>query len=161
MVKQVELFRSDKSALVDDEDYDLVSQYKWYCNLQGNIFYALRSITKISGLKSMQKMHILLTGFKMTDHQNGDGLDNRRINLRPTTYMLNRANSIKRRPGLSKYKGVTWSNTNRMWYVRVQVNGKRQHIGYYLLEEEAALAYDRAAIIAFGEHAKLNFPEVK
>jgi len=62
----------------------------------------------------------------------------------------------------SKYKGVSWRKARRNWYVSVRMNYKNNHIGSYEVEKEAALAYDKAATIAFGEYARTNkmmFPE--
>lgn len=89
------------------------------------------------------------------DHIDGDGLNNRRTNLRWATQSQNFAN---RRPmeGTSKFKGV--SRFRRKWQVKVKLNRESHWVGLFDDEVEAAKAYDAAAIRLFGEYARLNFP---
>ena len=89
------------------------------------------------------------------DHINGNGLDNRKQNLRIATQSQNLAN----KPFFKgKFKGVSFSKRNKIlskpWAVKVG----RKHIGYFSTEEEAAMAYDKSAIEMYGEFAWLNFP---
>lgn len=98
---------------------------------------------------------------KMGDHRNGDGLDNRRKNLRPATQQENSRNSSPQRDKNTPYKGV--SESARLgcvvYLARITVNGKIVWLGVFRFVEGAALAYDVAARIYFGEFARLNFPD--
>jgi len=142
-----------QQAIVDDEDYDLVVQYKWHAKKGYNKFYAGRSV----GTYGKQLMHTLITGFAQVDHVNGDGLDNTRANLRPATTSQNAANRQKRSGRSSKYKGVVFRKDRKKWIARIQVDGRRINIGLFENEMVAAKAYDDKAIQHFGEYAVLNF----
>jgi hypothetical protein len=96
----------------------------------------------------------------VVDHINGDRLDNRRANLRFCTLAQNKQNSRPYRGGTSRYKGVSWKRTGKgtgKWLARIRVDGKDIHLGFHKEEEEAAKAYDTAAIRYYGEFARTNF----
>jgi hypothetical protein len=97
---------------------------------------------------------------KDVDHKNGDGLDNRRENLREATAAQNARNAKKRPSAASKFKGVNrdTSRTDRIWRARIRVDCKLIHLGRFSTEEEAARAYDEAARRLHGEFACVNFP---
>lgn len=143
-------------ALVDEEDFLRFSRRSWRTNRAG---YA-RATTTV-GRKAERKtasflLHRLVLGAspgQWIDHINRDKLDNRRANLRLATVSQNTANH----PGYghsSRYKGVTWNKRARRWQVAVQ----HRYVGVFASEEDAARAYDRAALAAYGEFAFLNFP---
>jgi hypothetical protein len=148
-------------ALVDEEDYAWLSAYRWHAHGRR---YAARWANE-DGKRRLVYMHrqILGTGpGEQTDHKNGDGLDNRRENLRFCTSAENLRNSRKyRRKGgaTSRYKGVSWHRRGGKWQACVQVGGKGRHLGHFADERAAALAYDRAAVEHFGEFARPNFPD--
>ena len=93
-----------------------------------------------------------------TDHINGDGLDNRKQNLRICTHAENLRNRRLGKNNTSGYKGVSWHKLHKLWYAHISHNKKLMSLGYFKDKEEAAKAYDRKAIELFGEFAKLNFP---
>ena len=98
-------------------------------------------------------MHMLITGYPLTDHRNGDGLDNQRHNLRPAT---NSQNNHNRGPAIgrsSSYKGVHWHKGCRKWQASIRIDGKRRHLGLFASEEDAARAYAEAALEVQGEYA--------
>lgn len=139
--------------LIDDEDYNLVSQYTWtVCKGKKNTtYYATTGSQKIS-------MHRLLMGFPLkVDHKGGDGLNNQKYNLRACTPTQNNRNTRKRRTTTtSQYKGVDWKADHRRWRAQIKLDGKNLHLGYFDTEHAAAQAYDQAALIYFGEFAHLN-----
>lgn len=109
------------------------------------------------------KMHDFLFGEPpegyVVDHINGDKLDNRLCNLRFATLAENVANSKSKKGSTSEYKGVSWDSSRQKWISSIQINGKTKHLGRFDSEVECAKAYDRAAWEAYGEFARLNFPE--
>ena len=151
-----------KFAIVDDEDYELVNKYHWIGHKgQSGIFYA---IAAYGGRKQHKVvlMHRLITNASssvMIDHDNGDGIDNQKHNLRPCTNSQNQANA-KRRKGSSRYRGIYRKNQDATrWAAHITVNGKTIHLGCFYTEIEAARAYDKAARFHFGEFARLNLPD--
>lgn len=146
---------------VDVEDYDWLSQYKWYCTVGG---YAARSqYHKETGGQSRVLMHRELCYAPegmVVDHINRDPLDNRRANLRAATQKQNIWNrSLPKSAGWTRYHGIRWDKNRRAWQVRLTVNGRRESFGYYKDEREAARAYDRVAKKYRGQYAVLNFPK--
>ena len=149
-----------KVALVDDDDVERIIQYLWRAEPKGDAWYA-SSIHPRTGQKMYLHRFILNleSGDSDMDHINGNGLDCRKSNLRLATRSQNGANRPKFSGRYSsKYKGVGWKKQNQRWAASIRVNTKLIHLGYFLVEEDAARAYDRAAIKYFGEFAKTNFP---
>lgn len=142
-------------ALVDDDDYYELSKHSW-CYAEG---YAIRSVKKESGAHTTCKMHILIIGKRegfQVDHINGNGLDNRKSNLRYATQKENSYNSKSNKGGTSKYKGVRRQRDCKNWRARIQSDGKPIDLGYFSDEKEAAIAYNNAATELHGEYARLN-----
>jgi len=104
-------------------------------------------------------MHNEIMGFKGADHIDHDGLNNQKSNLRKANQGQNCANRKKSTTAKSFYKGVYWNEKNKKWKVSIMKNGKSRHLGYFALEIDAAIAYDKAATELFGEFANLNFKE--
>ena len=162
MPKEILLTQS-QIAIVDDADFEWLNQWKW-CAQQSHMpeedytFYVVRHIR--SGVKTTKiYMHRLILGLRSTeqgDHINGDGLDNRRCNLRSCSHSQNQMNSRKRRGCSSQFKGVSWDKARHKWQAYIRVNGKKQHFGRHTSELEAARAYDSAARELFGEFARPN-----
>lgn len=143
-----------KRAIVYARDYPKVSRYKWFLCQDGVNQYAKTS-------HSVRMHHLILkrAAGKETDHINGNGLDNRRCNLRLVTRSQNSANKMKS-GGTSSFKGVTRIKHAYRWLVQITCNYKNFYLGIVPLEMEveAAKMYDRAARKLFGKHARLNFP---
>lgn len=141
-------------ALIDYEDFELVSKYKWYAKKSKNTYYAVCSVDKYL------KMHRLILGLSDTsvfaDHINGNGIDNRRSNLRSATPTQNSMNRSSAKNSSSKYKGVYWDEDRRKWASCMKSNGKTIYIGRFDNESEAALAYNKKATEVQGEFARLN-----
>ena len=130
-----------KVALVDDEDYEYLNQFKWYAQKIHNIYYAMRSLPKINKPHQLC-MHAVIVGTPpgmVTDHINGNGLDNRRENLRIVTNRENLQNL--HHPKSSKYPGVSFITSRKKWRTQIQLKGKRQFLGEYSDETTAATVY--------------------
>lgn len=142
-------------AAIDVADAELVVRYKWRAKVSdsGNV-YAKRTHW-CGGRPYEQYMHTLITGYTNCDHENGIGLDNRRANLRQATNSGQGANAPKRRDGLtSRFKGV--SRKGEKWQATIRKNGRKRWIGVFGSEEDAARAYDQAALELHGKFAKTN-----
>lgn len=92
------------------------------------------------------------------DHINGNGLDNRRKNLRAATRSQNAKNCNSHKDASSRYLGVSWDSARNLWIAQIYINKKNTRLGAFKIEEEAARAYDTAATIHHGQFARLNFP---
>jgi len=145
-------------ARVDAEDAELVLAFKWCAAPGTRTTYAARAFRREDGSQTTQSMHRLLTGFEVTDHINGDGLDNRRSNLREATYSQNNRNARMRSHNTSGFKGVSWCKRSGKWRANIFVDGKQLHLGLHARLEDAARSYDAAARTHFGSFATLNFP---
>lgn len=141
-------------ALVDDEDYELVMQYRW--NGRDTVSGGLYAVTRKRGSGSKIFMHRMLTGFPGADHRDLNGLNNQRANLRVSSHAQNQANKLKRKDSASPYKGVT--RHDGRWSAQVQLNYEIRNLGRFIDEIDAALAYDAGARALHGEFARLNFP---
>ena len=148
-----------KIAIIDDEDYEKVSKYKWQALNHYYTYYAMVSTDK----KNMY-MHRFIMNPKVSqhiDHINGNGLDNRRCNLRLANKQINAYNSKKRETykgvvSTSKYRGV--SKEGNRWRCRIRIDNKDIYLGRFDTEEEAARTYDKIAKLYIGEVVRLNFP---
>lgn len=144
-------------ALVDDEDFDWVSAWKWHARKSFGGFYAARTTSK--GGKVFLHRAILKAPTGMyVDHINGDSLDNRRANLRLVTHQQNMMNRVLSSSNTSRFKGVYWQNRGGRWIAKIKYNQKIRHIGTFLTEEDAARAYDTVARELFGDYGRFNFP---
>jgi hypothetical protein len=90
------------------------------------------------------------------DHINGDKADNRIANLRPATHKQNSANRLINKNSTSGVKGVGWHKNNAKWRAQIKLNGKKKNLGYFDAIEDAAAAYQNAAINNFGEFANIG-----
>lgn len=156
---------SGKVALVDDEDFEHLSKWDWYARAitsRNRIRYAVRE----EGPREHRKvifMHNVILGVKGVDHRNGDGLDNRRCNVRAATQSENSRNTRKMlyrkgKPTSSQYKGVCFDKQRKKWEAYIHPkNRRKRHLGRFESEVDAARAYDKAAKEHFGEFARPNF----
>ena len=140
-------------VLIDDADYPLISGHEWQPMQSKRTTYARCSI----GNRTV-RMHRLIMAAKpgiQVDHRNGNGLDNRRENLRLATSLQNGANKRTKGPA-SGFKGVYRTDRGKRWKAIITVGYKRQHLGCFDTAQEAAAAYDKAALEQFGEFACPN-----
>ncbi len=153
----IELTRS-MTTVVDEVDAGL-SSVKWFAISCSGKFYAARNLPMLNAKRQgTLLMHRYLTNppnHMVVDHINGDTLDNRRSNLRVCTHKQN-ISSSRSVTGNSKFKGVTFDKSRGKWSAQIKVDYKRIYLGRFAVEQDAALAYNKAAISAFGEFAVLN-----
>lgn len=101
-------------------------------------------------------MHrVLVPGAPEVDHINGNGLDNRRANLRRASRQQNAANGVKKGT-TSSMKGVCWDQARKKWKAQIKINYRTHFLGRFNSEMSAGVAYDAAAVAAFGEFARIN-----
>lgn len=149
-----------KVALVDDEDYDRLAAHNWYASKDGRTYYARRRDGRNGPTRVMHRVILDAEAQIEVDHINGNGLDNRRSNLRPCTRKENgRSRRATRKPGQhSAHKGVIYNVRAKKWRAYIYPDGRNTHLGYFKDEIDAALAYDAAAVRYFGAFARVNFP---
>ena len=159
-MKEIELTRG-MVALVDDEDFEYLNQWKWMAWKVRSYFYAARRLPgKRNDSRKLILMHRQIinppVNFEV-DHHDRNTLNNQRNNLRIATRSQNSAN--RKSCGTSKFLGVCIIKNRGYSYIRagIKIDGKNFHIGTFKTEEEAALAYDKKAIETHGEFANLNF----
>jgi len=151
-------------AIVDEEDAELVSQFRWrpYKSRYGHdLFYAFTNRRMDTRLTDNMLMHRLVMGLSKhdpdVDHVDGDGLNNSKSNLRTCTVSQNQANRHTLRADKSSvFRGVTWHKQISKWQAQVKVNGRSLYLGCFESEVDAAIAYNKAALQHFGEFARLN-----
>jgi hypothetical protein len=157
-MKQIPLTQ-EKFALVDDEDYEFLMQWKWYFS-QG---YAARGASYVDcngkSKTKILKMHRVLLNPELhvhVDHINGNALDNQKVNLRLCTHGENMKNSKIRKTNTSGFKGVYLDKRVNRFVAQISINGKRTHIGSFKTAIEAAIAYNEKAKTEYGKFANLN-----
>jgi hypothetical protein len=148
-----------KFAIVDDDDFEFVSEHKWYCNSNNMAVYECRiDRTKIRFL--MHRVIMDCPDGMEVDHINGDRLDNRKENLRIVTRHQNMLNRKVRSDSKTGYKGVEYKSDqarSRPYAAYIRIDNKKKTLGHYKTAEEAAKIYDEAALKYHGEYANLNF----
>jgi hypothetical protein len=149
-VKRIQLLNSDSVALVDDEDYDLLSNpaFRWRLNNNG---YPEATVL----------MHKLVANHERVDHRNQDPLDSRKKNLRHATRGQNRTNAKANRNSATGFKGVSYrrrGNGVNKFEAAIRKDGRATHLGCFPTAELAGEAYDNAARNVWGEFACVNFP---
>jgi hypothetical protein len=144
--------------LLDDQDAHYYFAHTWHLTAGRHTLYVKRTFQR-PGFKKNIALHREIVGAigpVIVDHINGNGLDNRRANLRVCRHRENLRNQPPRGERTSQYKGVYWVPSRKKWAVTMNVNGKTKAFGRYRSEQEAALAYNRAAKKYHGDFAWLN-----
>ena len=146
----------NRFTLVDDSDFAELSKYKWHispnhCGIPYVVCSRFKMHRQILGLKKGDG--------KMSDHRNGDTLDNQRSNLRVCNNSENQRNRKLNCNSTSGYKGVLWIKEINKWRPQLMVNGKRIYFGAFTCPIKAAKAYDTGAKKYFGKFSRLNFPD--
>lgn len=153
------------TALIDEIDADL-AVLKWTAKTNKRNVYAMRSIGdyRIKPAKNIGMHQIILERIlgrplengELPDHKNCNSLDNTRSNIRLANQTQNHANQRLSSRNTSGYKGVTYFKRTGRWVAKIKKNRVTKCLGYYDTPEEAAIAYNIAAIDLFGEFARLN-----
>lgn len=163
-MRRIELTQG-KVALVDDEDFDFLNQWKWHAIKAANIFYAGRTVNapRVRGQRQESKVILMHRAIKCVenkdthiDHADNDGLNNQKSNLRECTCGQNLSNRRKRINSKNTYFGVRQKKGRKNYEATIRHNGVVHYIGMFEQESEAAKAYNREAIKYKGEFAKLN-----
>lgn len=148
-----------KFALVDDEDFEYLNQWKWFAHKRGSGYYATRKeknkqISMHRQIMSVNDISVLI------DHRDRNSLNNQRNNLRTASRSQNNANTISRKNSYSKYLGVSLFRKTKAgkgkWRASIGKDKKIYHLGYFKTEQQAAIAYNKKALELHGEFANLN-----
>jgi len=153
-------------AIVDAEDFDRVSAFRWNARRGRRTWYAQRQVRITGGkCRGIQLHRFILdapTG-KLVDHINGNGLDCRKANMRLADAGQNSRNRRSNEGSISRFKGVSVIRRDdgriRAWTAAITFERRQKWIGVFGTEDEAAVAYDKQARELFGEFARTNFPE--
>lgn len=144
-----------KFAQVDDEDYEWLSQWKWYYSGE----YAVRNSSKLLGKRKILYMHREImqaaVGVEI-DHADMDTLNNQRHNLRVSTHAQNQENGRIYKTNTSGYKGVSWHKRDKVWSAAISVDNRQVFLGNFVNKEDAVKAYNAAALKFHGEFARIN-----
>ena len=144
----------NKQVIVDDEDYEELSKYKWHLS-NG---YAVRHVSTKPDIREYMHRKINDTPKGLvTDHINGNKLDNRKSNLRTATVSQNAMNSGKLSNTTNPYRGVSLHKKTGLWRARIQIDGKAWTVGYYKTPEEARDVYAVAAEAFFGNFVRAGY----
>lgn len=155
-MKEIQLTQG-KFAIVDDEDFEWLSKYRWFCNKPRNVIFrhTPRNHYKRKDIIMSREILNFPKGLQV-DHINGNRFDNRRSNLRICNHAQNNQNKRIQLNNTSGYKGVSWSKHAKKWLVRIKSDKKQKYLGYFKNKKEAALVYNQAAIKYHKEFAFLN-----
>jgi hypothetical protein len=143
-------------AVIDAADVHLVSGCNWYANTDGHTVYAQRG-AYADGVQKTTRLHRVLMSVDdglLVDHRDGDGLNNRRSNLRVATRAQNNRNQRLVVRNSSGFKGVSWDKHERKWQAQIRMNNKTHNLGRYRTPEDAHAAYCEASTRLHGEFAR-------
>ena len=147
-----------RHAIIDTVDIPLVEPGTWYALVNRQTAYAVRSVGT-RATKRVMLMHRVIVGAPDgmdVDHINGDGLDNRRANLRLATRSENMRNSRQSAANTSGFKGVCWNKRDQNWVAAITVEGRMRYLGAFGTPEAAHEAYLAAATRLFGQFARAS-----
>lgn len=151
----------EHTVLIDDEDAERVLRHTWhvtYCYRHGHAFLknVLTDTVKNNKKTGLLLHRLLVPNVSIIDHIDGNPLNNKKSNLRVCTNAENTRNCGKRVNNTSGYKGVSWHKYVKKFFAQIGSNGQKIHLGYFDGVEDAARAYNAAALKHFGEFARLN-----
>lgn len=140
-------------AICDASDAHAVNGLSWQSQVSKGGTYAKTNITMADGKRIVVMMHTLLTGYEFTDHIDGDGLNNRRSNLRAATRSENNRNSRMQKNNRSGRKGVSRARSGK-WIARIAVDGRQIYLGRFQTMDDAHYAYCEASRKLHGEFGR-------
>lgn len=148
------ILKNKKTVLVNNRDYKKLIKHKWkYCFTQGKEYvYTYSEGKRIS----MHRYLLNPNADQEVDHVNGNGLDNRKKNLRRCSHSQNMMNRKINKNNKSGYKGVCYRARINLYYAYISVNSKTINLGHYKKIKDAALAYNTAAQKFYGKFASIN-----
>ncbi len=147
----------NRYATIDDEDYELIQQHRWYFHDR----YTKTNV-RVPGTPRRYKsvsMHRLIMNAPpgvQVDHRDGNGLNNTRTNLRFATPAQNARNRAACRKNACGFKGVAGIETEGKWAATIHKNGRNIQLGKRSTPQDAARLYNAAAILLYGDFARLN-----
>ena len=143
-------------AIIDFVDFERLGRFKWSFKQSKYHGYAVR---QVKGIRHWLHKEVLGAG-GLVDHRNGDRLDNRRENLRPSDNASNQRAYRRKSDGkTSVYRGVSWDTERVRWVASIEVDGVKQFVGRFPTEEDAARARDRRAESLGFPVESMNFPD--
>lgn len=151
-MKEIKLTQG-KVALVDDDAFDVLNRVKWYATYTHSNWYAVRNYRIGVRRQGREKMHHRIIGHPMpgfvTDHLDGNGLNNQRSNLSIVSHRGNNLNNTARRnkKTYSKFVGVTWDKRHNKWQSQITSNGQTKWLGRFDNEQQAGEAYKNAVAV--------------
>ena len=161
-IVKIELRRKGKEnvyAIIDKNDLPTVIGYHWYPAKGGNTktMYAKARVSMKSTRVSLHRVIIgdIPEGYEV-DHANGNGLDNRRRNLRIATREQNARNIAHPTSNTSGYKGVSMDQRTKKWVAHIRYGNKKHYLGSFQTRKDAAIAYNQKAEEVHGDFAALN-----
>ena len=145
-----------KLAIIDAEDYPKIMKHRWHAQKHRNTFYATTNIQMNGGSLRMHQILIPYDTSYMVDHANGNGLDNRKSNLRQATAAQNGWNRGKQINNTSGFKGVCLHKASKKWAAEITLNGKQTHLGLFETPQEASNAYTQASKELHGAFGRIS-----
>lgn len=148
-----------REVLYDAEDADIVESAGWLLCRSGEIFYVRRRAYSPQGAQiGYEHLHRMIANCPegyFVDHINGNGLDNRRSNLRICTHAENMRNRRIHRNNKSGYKGVYFDpSRGGRWRAQIRAKGKKHCLGSFDSPESAYKAYLAASKALHGSFAR-------
>lgn len=145
------------TAIIDVKDIKHAINKNWYAKVAGNTVYA-KTTAYINGKRADLSLHREIMsapeGLEV-DHKNGDGLDNRRSNLRLVTHQQNMHNMRINKNNKSGHKGIFFCNRENKWIAKIKVNSKTINLGYFSNIDDAITVRINAVSKYHGEFGRI------